>query len=219
MRTKSENILRSQKPGYWAVQIRLNAASGPDARYLCHAVDDRGASTMAGDLMGGVRNGRGFDCFWIDPTRLEQSRAMFPALGASQKIDDPKGWADLMLAHEASEVAYQRAQVAVSRTISSANNPDPCPSKRPAAPDDRPTDRWEGEGGAIVRSRIRVNFRPQPKLREGQGAQYETPAPEDRARRNMSGDQPLYGKRWGRGAGPPTDVSYAGGAKGSGGTR
>lgn len=61
---------------------------------------------MACRLMGAALNARGFDCFWIDPKRLKQSRTTYPAVGESRRIGDANVWSALLHAHEASEAAF-----------------------------------------------------------------------------------------------------------------
>jgi hypothetical protein len=98
-----QRILRTQAAGYWAVQIRSSEAT--ERRYLCHARDDRSAAEMAVRLMGSAVTVRGFDYFWINPARLEQSRSSLPPVGAHQDVAGPEEWTQLMAAHRASEAA------------------------------------------------------------------------------------------------------------------
>src|SRR5438067_11086936 len=89
--------------GYWAVEIRLSEAAGRGKRYLCHAQDDRSAADVAGRLMGSALSVRGFNYFWIDPGRLEQSRSSLPPLGSYQEVAGPEEWVQLIATHDASE--------------------------------------------------------------------------------------------------------------------
>jgi len=92
-------------PEYWAVEIRLSEFSGRGKRYLCHAQDDRAAARVAVRLMGSALAVRGYNYFWIDADRLEQTRSRLPPLGGHQDITGPEEWAQLMAAHHASERA------------------------------------------------------------------------------------------------------------------
>jgi hypothetical protein len=92
-------------PGYWAVEIRQSEDAGPGEQYLCQGQDDRSAAAIAGRLMGSALTVRGFNCYWIDKAELERSRARLPPLGGYQSVADAAEWAELIAAHEASELA------------------------------------------------------------------------------------------------------------------
>jgi hypothetical protein len=92
-------------PGYWAVEIRQSEAAGPGKQYLCQAQDDRSAAGIARRLMGSALTVRGFDYYWIDKARLERSGATLPLLGEYLAVVSPAEWAELIAAHDASELA------------------------------------------------------------------------------------------------------------------
>lgn len=105
MSTLSQRVHRAQMPGYWAVEIRQSEAAGPGKQYLCQAQDDRSAAAIAGRLMGSAVTVRGFNYYWIDKARLERRGATLPQLGEHQSVAGPAEWAELMAAHDASELA------------------------------------------------------------------------------------------------------------------
>jgi hypothetical protein len=105
MSTISQRIHRAQMPGYWAVEVRLNEAAGPGKQYLCQARDDPSAAAIAARLMGSGLSARGFNYYWIDKGRLEAGGARLPPLGEHQPVTGPAQWAELIAAHEASELA------------------------------------------------------------------------------------------------------------------
>ena len=92
-------------PGYWAVEIRQSEAAGLGKQYLCQAQDDPSAAAIAGRLMGSALSVRGFNYYWIDKARLEGSGATLPLLGEYQTVAGPAEWAELIAAHDASELA------------------------------------------------------------------------------------------------------------------
>lgn len=93
-------------PGYWAVDIRLSAAAGAGGKYLCQAQDEPAAGAIARRLMGSAVTVQGYDCYWIDKASLERGGATLPLPGEHQVVAAPGEWAELMAAHEASELAY-----------------------------------------------------------------------------------------------------------------
>src|SRR5581483_4383031 len=105
MSTISQRIHRAQMPGYWAVEIRQSEAAGPGKQYLCQAQDDCSAAAIAGRLMGSALTVRGFNYYWIDKARLERSGARLPPIGEYQPVAGSAEWADLIAAHDASELA------------------------------------------------------------------------------------------------------------------
>jgi hypothetical protein len=92
-------------PGYWAVKIRQSELAGPGKQYLCQARDDRSAAEIARRLMGSALSVRGFDYYWIDKARLERSGATLPQLGEYLPVASAAQWAELIAAHDASELA------------------------------------------------------------------------------------------------------------------
>lgn len=105
MSTISQRIHRSQMPGYWAVEIRQSEVVEPQKQYLCQAQDDASAAAIAERLMDFAPNARGFNYYWIDKARLEGSGATLPMLGEHQTVAGPAEWAELIAAHDASELA------------------------------------------------------------------------------------------------------------------
>lgn len=91
-------------PGYWAVEIRQTEAAGAGKRYLCQAQDERSAGAIAARLMGSALSVLGFSHYWIDGAQLDGDVAKLPLLGEHQDVASPAQWADLMAAHDASEV-------------------------------------------------------------------------------------------------------------------
>jgi len=106
MSTISQRIHRAAMPGYWAVDIRLSAAAGAGRKYLCQAQDEPAAGAIARRLMGSAVTVQGYDCYWIDKASLERGGATLPLPGEHQVVAAPGEWAELMAAHEASELAY-----------------------------------------------------------------------------------------------------------------
>ena len=105
MSTIAQRVHRSQMPGYWAVGIRQSEVAGPGKQYLCQAQDEPSAAAIAGRLIGSALTIRGFNCYWIDKDRLEQGGVTLPPLGEHQSVAGAAEWADLMAAHQASELA------------------------------------------------------------------------------------------------------------------
>lgn len=114
MSTLAERIDHAADPGYWAVEIRLDEASGRGKRYLCHADNSRMASGMATRLAGTVRNLRGFSSFWIEEDRLDAAAPETPPMGAYADVSDAREWDRLMGAHQASEMALAARQTDAS---------------------------------------------------------------------------------------------------------
>ena len=109
MNTLSEKRFHSERPGYWAIQVRLAPSSDPAQRYLCHAPNERAASETARRFMGVAANVRGYDISWIDEALLQKTSSSLPPIGASRTVRDPDEWAELMAASARSEAAQQRA--------------------------------------------------------------------------------------------------------------
>ena len=114
MSTLSQRIEHAAAPGYWAVEIRLDEASGQGKRYLCHAENDRKAFGMAARLGGAARELRGFNYFWIDEERLAAVEPELPTMGGYGEVSDAEEWGRLMDAHLASEAALARSQADAS---------------------------------------------------------------------------------------------------------
>jgi len=110
MSTLSQRIDHAATAGYWAVEIRLDGASGQGRRYLCHAENNRKAFGIAVRLAGAVHDFRGFNYFWIDEDRLDASVPELPTMGGYGEVLDAKEWDRLMDAHQASETALARRQ-------------------------------------------------------------------------------------------------------------
>lgn len=96
MSTLAERVFQSERPGYWAVQIRLEPASDVRRRYLCHAANQRAAVEIAGRLMGSRANVRGFNLSWIDEVLLDRKGGALPALGGQRTVPDSLEWAQLV---------------------------------------------------------------------------------------------------------------------------
>lgn len=109
MSTLSERASDMLRAGYWAVQIRLDAAAGIGNRFLCHASDARAASAMAARLMGTALPVRGYEISRIDEPLLESQGVVLPSLGESVSVRDPVEWARLLAAHELSEPPHPPA--------------------------------------------------------------------------------------------------------------
>lgn len=107
MSNLAEGVFQSERPGYWAVQIRLEPASDVSRRYLCHAADQRAAVEIAGRLMGSRADVRGFKLSWIDATLLEGAGRALPVLGGQRTVPDSLEWAQLVAMSARSEVRSQ----------------------------------------------------------------------------------------------------------------
>jgi hypothetical protein len=114
MSTLAERIKHTADPGYWAVEVRLDEASGRGKRYLCHAENNRMAIGMAARLAGTARNLRGFSSFWIEEDRLDATKPETPPMGAYGDVSDSLEWDRLMDAHQASETALAARQTDAS---------------------------------------------------------------------------------------------------------
>lgn len=108
MSSLAERILNSERPGYWAIQVRLDPASDLRRRYLCHAPNERAASEVAGRLMGSAVNVRGYNLSWIDEALMEEEGASLPPLGGSRPVSDPVEWTGLVAISARSEAAQQQ---------------------------------------------------------------------------------------------------------------
>ena len=114
MSTLAQRIDHAAAPGYWAIEIRLDQASGRGKRYLCHAENNRKAFGIAVRLAGAVRDFRGFNYFWIDEDRLDAGKPDLPTMGAYGEVFDAQEWGRLMDAHQASETALAGRQADAS---------------------------------------------------------------------------------------------------------
>ena len=114
MSTLAERISHTGDPGYWAVEVRLDEASGRGKRYLCHAENSRMAFGMAVRLAGTTRNLRGFNSFWIDEDRVDATKPETLPIGAYGDVSDALEWDHLMDAHQASETALAARQTHAS---------------------------------------------------------------------------------------------------------
>ena len=109
MSTIAQRISQDAAPGYWAVAIRLDEASGTGRRYLCHAENNRMAFGMAVRLAGTTPGLRGFNYTWIEEHRLEPIDPALP-MGVSAEVLDAREWDRLMQAHQESETALAERQ-------------------------------------------------------------------------------------------------------------
>jgi hypothetical protein len=105
MSSYAERLFNSERPGYWAIQVRLEPATDSSRRYLCHAPNERAAAELAGRRMGSALDVRGYSLSWIDETLLEAECAAFPPLGADRAVPDPIEWAQLAALSARSEAA------------------------------------------------------------------------------------------------------------------
>jgi hypothetical protein len=103
MSTLNQRTLDSNRPGYWAVQIRLDSAENIGDRFLCHAENAPTASAMAARLMGSAAPVRGYAISWIDEHLLDSQGGPLPPLGQSTAVRDPVEWERLVAAHRLSE--------------------------------------------------------------------------------------------------------------------
>ncbi len=110
MSTLSQRIDHAASPGYWAIEVRLDAASGRGRRYLCHAENNQKAFGIAARLAGAARDYRGFSYHRIDEDRLGASEPELPTMGGYGEVFDAQEWDRLMEAHRASEMALARRQ-------------------------------------------------------------------------------------------------------------
>lgn len=108
MSSLAERIFDSERPGYWAIQVRMEPASDLSRRYLCHAPNERAASEIAGRLMGSALNVRGYNLSWIDEALMEAEGASLPSLRGDRTVSDPVEWAGLMAISARSEAAQQQ---------------------------------------------------------------------------------------------------------------
>ena len=106
----AERIFNSERPGYWAIQIRVAPEMDVCMRYLCHALNERAANDIAGRLMGSAVNTRGISISWIDESLLEAQGAHLPPAGGHRSVRDPLEWAQLLALSARSEGA-QRARL------------------------------------------------------------------------------------------------------------
>lgn len=74
--------------GYWTIQIVNQDRSQIGGRYLCHALNDRQAQSIALRLAGSGRTIVGYDYH-----RIAKPRGSTVAMGQSQSIDSPDAWA------------------------------------------------------------------------------------------------------------------------------
>jgi hypothetical protein len=107
MSSLAERIFNSERPGYWAIQVRLEPATDLSRRYLCHAPNERDASAIAGRLMGSAVNTRGYNLSWIDESLLEAEGARLPVAGGYRTVPDPLEWAQFVALSARSEAAQQ----------------------------------------------------------------------------------------------------------------
>lgn len=105
MTSLADRIYDSERPGYWAIQVRLEPASDVHRRYLCHARNEEAASAIAGRLMGSALDVRGYRLSWIDETILEAESLVLPSVGESREVADPREWANLVELSARSEAA------------------------------------------------------------------------------------------------------------------
>ena len=98
----AERIDRSQRRGFWAIEIR---GAGLGHRYLCRARSERDASDQVGRLMGAMPGATGSDMYWIDAAQLSAGAGVLPILGANHAVWDTGRCTALIAAHTASERA------------------------------------------------------------------------------------------------------------------
>ncbi len=103
MQPLKERSWDALRPGYWAVQIRLDPTAGRGDRFLCHAPNTPSASAMAARLMGSALPVRGYEISWIDESLLESQGGALPPIGESVSVRDPDEWARLLAAHRLSD--------------------------------------------------------------------------------------------------------------------
>lgn len=102
-----ERALRQQAEGYWAVEVRLADSQAPRPMYICHAADDRAAGRICGQLMGSTNAAHGFNYYRLELPIANRPTSGLPALGGWDSVS-PASWPDLMLAHAASEAAFDQ---------------------------------------------------------------------------------------------------------------
>jgi hypothetical protein len=132
MTLTEERALRQQAEGYWAMEVRLADSHAPRPMYICHTANDHAAGRIFGQLMGPTNAAHGFNYYRLELPIANRPTSGLPALGGWDSVS-AASWPDLMLAHAASEAAFDQHLRQGKKSATTTGKATPKPSTRKAA--------------------------------------------------------------------------------------